>query len=745
MDKKANGEADLTQVLNETSKTMHSTQASDIIHDTSDLLDPIDLTVDSTLEFRRSLDRSGKRYQILKLLAEGGFGRIFLARDRILGRKIVIKSLRENLLDKPEVVKKFIAEAKLNAQLDHPAIVPLIGLDSDSVDGLHLAMQLVNGITLKEHLKRYRERYRKRPMNNRKYERSLSSRLESFLHVCDAVEYCHSRHIIHCDLKPENIMLGRHGEVYVMDWGIAAPEGTDRKGNLDGTPSYLAPEAVHDGATTPRTDVFSLGMILNEIVTLRGPVTGADSKEVISKICAGEFEPSTPLTPSQHISSALRAIIEKARALAPESRYQTVRELADDVRHYLFKEEVSAKPDTFLQKIMRFLYRYRYITFWSVIAGLCIFGAMAIYGLAARNCYEEMINHEMIRRVKLQRYTENQAAAINNQLLRLQERLTGFAASLGIELIKPGTTDKDAEIYLLPEFAGENEKRPPQSIDLPFFRHEINVEYPAYMKPDSMSRAELEQMVRPLWMFRRPMLALILGYVRNDDGALRTTSSRMERYLQEGSLLRRINIFFDNGVGMRYPGMYEENQKAGKLQCAYIREKRRQRPYAVLWSPPYSDTDGHPVISCWTPISKPEGIITGYLGFEVCFYQLIKPLFEQNRRERFAVTYYLLDEDNYQIFSSNDLELEHAHREMQTPQRIGGRKFRYPQLLSRIKNGDNSQFSISLDGRNVLVTWSRIPQADWTLLQIVSQEEDNVIDWDLDARNRSRIRGDLQQ
>ena len=116
------------------------------------------------------------------------------------------------------------------------------------------------------------------------YERSLQVRLESFLKVCDAIEYSHSRGIIHCDLKPENIMLGKNGEVYVMDWGIACPDGTDRRGSLDGTPAYMAPEIFENGIANPQTDVFALGMILNEIVTLRKSVSGARSEEHTSEL-----------------------------------------------------------------------------------------------------------------------------------------------------------------------------------------------------------------------------------------------------------------------------------------------------------------------------------------------------------------------------------------------------------------------------------------------------------------------------
>ena len=121
---------EVTRVLTKpVSPSPHTATNNGIIQDGDLNIEPIVFSVDSSLKFRQSLEKSGKRYQIQKLLATGGFGRIFLAEDRILGRKAVVKSLREELLDRPDAVEKFIAEAKLNAQLDHPAIVPLYSLE----------------------------------------------------------------------------------------------------------------------------------------------------------------------------------------------------------------------------------------------------------------------------------------------------------------------------------------------------------------------------------------------------------------------------------------------------------------------------------------------------------------------------------------------------------------------------------------------------------------------------------------
>ena len=145
-------------------------------------------------------------------------------------------------------------------------------------------MQLINGITLKEYLSRTLAEHRKHKQSKEIVTRLLQERLEIFLRICDAIDYSHSKGIIHCDIKPDNVMIGRYGEVYVMDWGIAAADGCNRKANLDGTPAYMPPETLRDGITNKQTDVFALGMLLNEIVTLRSSIQGETPQEIARKI-----------------------------------------------------------------------------------------------------------------------------------------------------------------------------------------------------------------------------------------------------------------------------------------------------------------------------------------------------------------------------------------------------------------------------------------------------------------------------
>ena len=749
-DKKAPPEeVDRTVVMEDapkaTSGSRSGTHLSDVIDGAPGTIDQVNLEADPSPEFRRSLENTGKRYKILKMIAEGGFGKIFLAHDRVLGREVVIKSLKEEHLKRAESVQKFISEAKLNAQLDHPSIVPLFSLDTDTQDGLHLAMQLVNGITLKEYLNRCRDKVAEEKPNSRRYERSLQVRLESFLKVCDAIEYCHSRGIIHCDLKPENIMLGRNGEVYVMDWGIACPAGTDRRGHLNGTPAYMAPELFQDGVTTPKTDVFALGMILNEIVTLRKSVSGADSKEIIAKIRAGEFEPSTPEDPKLKISPALRAIVEKARAVNPEDRYASAKDLASDIRRWLFREEVSACPDSPLQKLMRFLYRHRYATLLIMAAVFCASAAMALYGAIRQQCVASQVTLEMLRRMKVQQVTEDLGTEIDNKLLRIREQLKGLSTAQIIEQNAPERGTDKGRFYLSEEFAPGSPNRPPGLVKVPFYHREISLEDASYFKPADMPRSQLAATVKQLRTSRRQGLTLICDGMEEAESITDFTPEAIfSRFCKNGSLLRRITYLLNNGIVLRYPGMYEEAASPEDFQCSWLKQQKQRGIKTILWSPPYPDTSGHAVVACWLPLLTIHGKEYGLVGFELCYHKLIRQLLEQVEKEKFQTSYYLLDGDGNQIFSSDDAEFRKSRDHVCKNMLSLKQKFPYPEWITKFRTGNFPQFiARTKAGRLVRVSMKKIQQANWTLIRVVPPGAADRVDMDLDRRNRQDIEQDI--
>ena len=319
--------------------------------------------LDVSSDLVSSLDSVGEKYALLDAIGKGGTATVYVARDRNLRRLVAVKSLKQDAKDYSKRLSRFVIEAKVTAQLDHPGIIPIHGLAHDDKDGIYLVMKLVNGKTLRDYLRNITMNYRMRGIDMFDEDMELRKRVELFLRVCDTIQYAHHRNVIHRDLKPENIMIGEFMEVFVMDWGFAKvvsqPGSTPgTKEPLAGTPRYFSPEVLDGERSDPRSDIFTLGLILQEIVTLQYAVEGKTEKELMVNIHAGKLAPIEHLY-HWRIDKYLRAIIQKATAYRLEERYQTVGDLAEDLRRYMGGLSISARPDSAWDKIWRYFFGRR--------------------------------------------------------------------------------------------------------------------------------------------------------------------------------------------------------------------------------------------------------------------------------------------------------------------------------------------------------------------------------------------------
>ncbi len=261
-------------------------------------------------------DLSGTRYTLVRELGRGGMGVVYLAEDTELERRVALKVLH---LDdaSPELSERMRREARTLARLEHPNIVPVYDFGDLPGGRLYCAMKYVEGPRLDEYA---RQRH------------SLPERLRLFALLCEAVAYAHARGVIHRDLKPENIMVGAFGEVLIMDWGLARPASeSDAPGHVLGTAHYMAPEQARGEAIDHRTDIFSLGRILEEL--------------------AGEpgARPPKPVT----------GIAAKAMAADASLRYAGASELAQDVLRFLDGLSVTAYRESPWDSLLRFCRRNR--------------------------------------------------------------------------------------------------------------------------------------------------------------------------------------------------------------------------------------------------------------------------------------------------------------------------------------------------------------------------------------------------
>ena len=280
-----------------------------------------------------------QEYTILEQLSSGGNAVVSSAEDKFLKRTVALKSLRKELCDNPGKKRAFLREAQLLAQLEHPSIVPVYGIAKDSGGGLHIVMKQIHGVSLRDYLKETGELYAAKKLSRSGEQKSLHDRIELFIRICDAVAFAHSKRVLHGDLKPGNIMIEDNHNVYVMDWGNAEimtnhPDSCVLKDVISGTPGYLSPEAVRGECLDPRSEVFTLGLILFEIVTLSKAVAGKTPREILLKIRDGKRNPIRHRFRFS-IAPALRGILKKALHPDREKRYPEVSVLAEELRNYL--------------------------------------------------------------------------------------------------------------------------------------------------------------------------------------------------------------------------------------------------------------------------------------------------------------------------------------------------------------------------------------------------------------------------
>ena len=341
----------------------------------------------------------GQRFRVLRPHARGGLGAVFVALDTELHREVALKQILVKHADDPVSRQRFLLEAEVTGGLEHPGIVPVYGLGADADGRPFYAMRFIRGESLKEAIDRF---HADETLRSDPGRRSLELRnlLKRFTDICNAIEYAHSRGVLHRDIKRANIVVGKHGETLVVDWGLAKPLGRAEPSHLSGertlvpssasgsastlpgsalgTPAYMSPEqACMDlDRLGPRSDVYSLGATLYYLLTGRPAFEGDDLGAVIRKVQRGDLPAPRRLDPA--IDRALESVCLKSMALKPEDRYATSRALADDIERWTADEPVSAWREPLARRFRRWARRNR--TAVSVAAASLL---VAFVGLTA--------------------------------------------------------------------------------------------------------------------------------------------------------------------------------------------------------------------------------------------------------------------------------------------------------------------------------------------------------------------------
>ncbi|MCY3018447.1 MAG: protein kinase [Planctomycetota bacterium] len=394
-----------------------------------DTMEGLPRSVEKKIEAAIKPAATDEKYIVEGEIARGGMGVILKAADRDIRRPVAMKVMLD--AKSPKDKARFVEEAQVTGQLEHPNIVPIHELGIDAEGRLFFMMKLVKGKSLGDVLKALKK-------NDSKAEQDypLGRLLNAFINICNAMAFAHAKGVVHRDLKPANIMLGDYGEVLVMDWGLAKPgaarirasgsssgvkvgeaEQSEEDGGVDsdsrdrelaeavkslrqetggeltmdgtiiGTPHYMPPEQA-DGKIEEidaRSDIYSLGAMLYEILTLKTPCEGKGIFVLIKNVSEGNITPPDQRAPKRNIPKELSAITMKALARRKEDRYQRVEDLRRDIELFIEGRAVSAKQDTFAESVVKLVKRNKGVSMATAAAFLIVMAVVAVgYWLNAR-------------------------------------------------------------------------------------------------------------------------------------------------------------------------------------------------------------------------------------------------------------------------------------------------------------------------------------------------------------------------
>ena len=680
-----------------------------------------------------------KAYERTEEIGAGGQARLYRGFDLNLRRQVAVKSLREEQGNVPELREKFVSEAMITAQLDHPAIVPVYSIHRDAKDNLHLAMKLINGRPFQIYLFELIRHYEQDGFFAAEEHRSLNYRLEVFLSICDALEYAHNRNIMHCDLKPENIMIGEYHEAYLMDWGLARriddpdydPATWKAPTVITGTPRFLSPEAICGEHCDQRSDIYALGLILYEVVTLHFAYEGNDNKDLVRRIRNGEMRPVTHRF-GYPIPADLRKIILKAAAWDRDKRYNTVGEFSSDLRKFIRGDEVSANPDTIFGRLARVGFRHRRLMLITTLI-MVAFGAVAMSFTLYNQLKADMIEKDRAEYRSRRDHELGQlldraigvSRTFDRQIANLEHDLTGITTDALLLLASDVRTPDGGAIYSRADLSQGN--LPPTMVMAPGFGYEIDLDHLVYHVSPGTKPADVEDRVRRLSMLR-PLFLRTLVKSRQEDSTITEHSLPFlkQRIINSGAPLIDVYLGFQDGLFVLYPCSKILPENFDHRQRPWYRERMdgSSTSAAAMWGRPYLSVDGDMMLPCTLPMIDLRGKFHGVAAIDVSVLKLVESLRNSGDDGRYLLEKTIVDA-NGDVVVDNDEKVIKASKDSEGSAGKDNKRVHYKDmsLFERIKTRRNGYIIRVEDGHRAAYIFSGMYSVDWFYIEKIDLEK----------------------
>ena len=671
------------------------------------------------------------RFALVTALGKGGMGAVYAARDSMLNRQVAVKVLASK---DGEGLARFVREAQVTAQLSHPNVVPVYGLEETEHGSPALTMKLVHGITFTQYIEQCSS-----AIGTSQYDRQRhgeNGRIEHFLRVCDAISYSHSRGVIHRDLKPGNLMIGTYGEVYVMDWGIARLQNEPDDGLLEkgfevsvgaelevpssepsdnvavdmdgmktqfgvvlGTPRYMSPEQSRGEAVCEKSDQFSLGMVLFEMLTFAAPRKTHIKTKLVEKVHADIRSCFSETKQGRSIRPALKAIVDRATSKDPADRYASVQDFSDDLRRYVHGEEVCARPDNFLRALWRRVQRHPLVVMSALLITLATAAVITTFSLYRGLETERIASQRGQTLAQLVAVVSQRVNDFDTLLFQVEGLLEGIATSSREQMehapVRPYRIHQPDDIRNSSEY-------------LDRYRQRVSYDNVVTVLPPEIEMDVIQDQIHQLGGLKFVLRDAMFRSALIDASELEKEQG--DAILRNGTSVHWAYIALANGVLINYPGneTYPPKYDASKRPWFISAVSKKN---VAVWGNIYPDSTGSGYqMPCNQSFYDRSGNFLGVAGLDISMDTVIR---EIGMLEVDGV------KETWLMDSAGRVVLSSRERGKKTAVAILGNKSKelgdlgIPELESHARQGTTSGFV--MDRRDVLV-FARLKAVPWVLV-----------------------------